>query len=188
MNPFSLEQGPLSVRLDFGFYGAVVVGLALLAVHSLPSGQALAALGWVAAGLLSWTLAEYALHRFVLHGLQPFKGWHARHHARPLALIATPTVLTAVLFAGLVGVPAAGLLALWQASALALGVLTGYLAYILMHHALHHWPGASWLRWPRRWHALHHRGVGGCYGVSLPLWDHVFRTARTATQSTSKAP
>ncbi|MDX5446368.1 MAG: hypothetical protein LPJ87_09975, partial [Zoogloeaceae bacterium] len=28
------------------------------------------------AGLVSWTLLEYLLHRFVLHGRGPFQRWH----------------------------------------------------------------------------------------------------------------
>jgi hypothetical protein len=59
-------------------------------------------------GLVAWTLLEYALHRFVLHGLQPFRTWHAEHHRRPRALIGTPTILSATLIAALGGHPASG--------------------------------------------------------------------------------
>jgi cyclopropane-fatty-acyl-phospholipid synthase len=178
MNPFALEQGPWSVRLDFAFYSAVVAALLVWAVHSPPAGGLWDALGWAVAGFVAWTLVEYLLHRFVLHGLRPFKGWHARHHNSPQALIATPTLLTAALFGALVLWPAMAWLPAGSAQALVLGVLAGYLVYITLHHALHHAPAARWLRQPRRWHALHHRpGERSRYGVSVPLWDHVFRTA-----------
>ena len=51
------------------------------------------------AGAATWTFLEYVLHRFVLHGVAPFSDWHRQHHLRPLALICSPTVLSAALFA-----------------------------------------------------------------------------------------
>jgi surface polysaccharide O-acyltransferase-like enzyme len=38
-----------------------------------------------AAGGVAWTLAEYVVHRFVLHGLVPTQ--HALHHANPDAAV-----------------------------------------------------------------------------------------------------
>jgi sterol desaturase/sphingolipid hydroxylase (fatty acid hydroxylase superfamily) len=191
MGLLSLEQDRTLVWADFAFYGLMVVLLAAAVLHSLPGGHAGRALACVGAGLGGWTLAEYALHRYVLHGLQPFKRWHALHHARPQALIATPTLLTAALFALLVLLPAWWLFPLWSASALVLGVALGYLAYIVTHHAVHHAHGSSrWLRRHKRWHALHHReGSMACYGVSLPLWDHLLGSARPQVrQRTDSAP
>ncbi len=188
MGLFSLEQDKRLLVADFVFYGVLVLALAATAAVTLPVGHVGRAAACVAAGALAWTLAEYALHRFVLHGVQPFKRWHALHHARPVALIATPTLLTAAGFGLVVLAPAWWLMPLWLASALVLGVLAGYLVYIVMHHAVHHvhsaalapgrWQaGAAWLRGHQRRHALHHRsgaGPGACYGVSTRLWDRVF--------------
>ena len=176
----SLQQDRPALWADFGFYGLVVAVLAGLSLYWLPPLHRLQGLAWVWAGLGGWTLAEYALHRFVLHGLQPFKRWHALHHARPVELIATPTALTAVLFAGLMAAPAAWLLPPWRAAALGLGVMLGYLLYIITHHAVHHVrDGGAWLRRRQRWHAQHHRaGSLACYGVSMPLWDHILRSAQ----------
>lgn len=180
MRLLSLEQDRVLLRADFAFYGLVVGLLAALAWRTLPVGHAWQAAGWVGLGLASWTLAEYGLHRFVLHGIQPFKGWHAMHHARPVALIGTPTLFTAALFALLVGLPVWWLFPLWRASALGMGVMLGYLAYIVTHYAVHHVRGGGpWLRAQKHWHALHHRGgSAACYGVSLPWWDHALGTAR----------
>lgn len=180
MRWFSLEQDRFAARVDLGFYSLAAGVLAAVAWTELPAHQAWRGAGWVLTGVVGWTLAEYVLHRFVLHGLQPFKRWHALHHARPQALIATPTLLTAVLFAVVVMAPAAWLLPIGQASALLLGVMAGYPTYILLHHAVHHAGGArTSLRWHRRWHGAHHRvGASVCYGVSVPLWDFVFRSAR----------
>lgn len=178
MRLFSLRQDRALVRADFAFYGLAVAASAAALPILLPAGQAAHAAAWAGAGLGGWTLAEYLLHRYVLHGLQPFKRWHALHHAHPRALIATPTLLTAAMFALLVAAPAGYLLAPWRATGLMLGVMAGYLVYIVMHHAMHHMPGrAAWLRRHRRRHALHHAHGGACYGVSVGLWDHVFGSA-----------
>ncbi len=189
MGLLSLEQDKALVHTDFAFYGLAVVVLAAFAVHTLPAGRGWQEAAWVGAGLALWSLAEYALHRFVLHRVQPFKRWHALHHARPLALIGTPTLLTAALFALLVGLPAWWLFPPWSASALALGVMLGYLAYIVTHHAVHHAHGGGpWLRAHKRWHALHHReGSAACYGVSLPWWDHALGSARPRVRQRADA-
>jgi cyclopropane-fatty-acyl-phospholipid synthase len=177
---FSLQQDIAEVRADFAFYGLAVAVAASLALATLPHHRAWQAAAWSAAGLIAWTLMEYLLHRFVLHGLQPFQRWHALHHAQPRALLATPTVLTAALFALLVVLPAGWLLPTWNAAALVLGVLAGYVGYIGTHHAVHHVQGRSaWLRSRKRWHARHHTTAdSGCFGVTVPIWDHVFGTTR----------
>lgn len=55
-------------------------------------GPAWPLLATVLAGYPMWSVMEYALHRFVLHGMQPFRGMHELHHMRPGARIGTPTV------------------------------------------------------------------------------------------------
>ena len=47
-----------------------------------------------AIGALIWTLAEYILHRFVLHQMRPFAAMHDAHHEAPLAFVGTPTWLS----------------------------------------------------------------------------------------------
>ena len=93
-----------------------------------------------------------------------------------MALIYTPTLLSASLIVGLVFLPALLLGGVWVACALTLGMLTGYLGYTLAHHATHHWRSDNrWLKNRKRWHALHHHaGAAACYGVTTSLWDHVF--------------
>jgi cyclopropane-fatty-acyl-phospholipid synthase len=189
MDLLSLEQDRALVVADFAFYGLMATGAAALMLDLVPAGHAWQAVGWMLTGVAGWTLVEYLLHRFVLHRVQPFKRWHALHHARPQAMIATPTLLTAALFALLVVLPAWWLLPAWRAAALVSGVLLGYVGYIVLHHAVHHGSGAM-LRRPKRWHALHHRaGARACYGVSVPLWDHLFRSMPPdVRQRTDAAP
>lgn len=180
MRFLSFEHGRAAYRADFLLYGLAVASLSVLLLAAGPRGHAAALAVSLLAGVLGWSLVEYLLHRFVLHGLEPFRRWHAQHHERPTALICTPTVLSGSLIVLFVFLPAALLADRWLACALTLGLLIGYLAYAVTHHALHHWHGDSaWLRRRKRWHARHHQraGAGACYGVTGEFWDRVFGTA-----------
>ena len=177
MGLFRLEHSKSAYYADFALYGAAVVVLAACLWVNSPRGQWLEVSSLALLGLASWTLIEYAMHRFVLHGLPPFRRLHAQHHERPTALICTPTLLSAALIATLVFLPALALGNLLFAGAFTLGVLAGYLAYSVTHHATHHWRADSaWLKRRKRWHALHHHHVEqpSCFGVTSAFWDHVF--------------
>ena len=182
MRLFSLEHSKLAYGVDFVLYGAAIVVLATFLLTEPARQQAPQSLGLVLAGLAGWTLIEYLMHRFVLHGLQPFRGWHDEHHRRPAALISAPTILSGTLITTLVFLPALALTDVRRASALTLGVLMGYLAYSVTHHATHHWRADNaWLKQRKRWHAQHHHvGQPGCYGVTTDLWDRVFDSAHRA--------
>lgn len=179
MRLLELESSRTAERADFAVYGLAVLGLAVALLAGAPH-PAWALAAATVTGYLLWTVLEYGLHRFVLHGLQPFRAMHEQHHRRPGARIGTPTVVSAPLFALLVFAPAWWLADGWIASALTLGLLAGYLAYATTHHLCHHGAARSaWTLRHRRWHARHHRRAAspGCYGVSLRLWDHAFGTA-----------
>ena len=179
MGLFSLEHSKAAYFADFALYGIAIVMLGALLLAGAPRKQALEIANFVLLGLAGWTGIEYALHRFVLHGLQPFRRWHEEHHQRPAALICTPTILSATLIAMLIFLPALVFGNLWRACALTLGVLAGYLAYAVTHHATHHWRAENaWLKRRKHWHALHHHvGQPACYGVTCAFWDHVFGSA-----------
>ncbi|HEV8689363.1 MAG TPA: sterol desaturase family protein [Ideonella sp.] len=178
MGLLSLEQSKAAYRTDFALYGVTVTGLAIYLAWAVAASQRWTLVAWALLGLAGWTPIEYALHRFVLHGLPPFRAWHALHHARPTALVFAPTVLSGSLIGGVVFLPLLGLSGWWRACALTLGVLAGYLAYTLTHHAMHHGHrGSAWLMRRKRWHAQHHRvGARGCYGVTSAFWDRVCGT------------
>ena len=186
MGLFSLEHSKAAYRADFVLYGLSISAMAAVLLVACPPGQRLESAVFVLTGLLGWTAIEYALHRFVLHGLQPFRGWHEQHHRRPTALICAPTILSATLIVALVFLPALALVGPWSACALTLGVSAGYLAYAVVHHATHHWRAESaWLKSRKRWHAMHHHEMAepGCYGVTSSFWDHVFGSAHRPTES-----
>jgi sterol desaturase/sphingolipid hydroxylase (fatty acid hydroxylase superfamily) len=138
------------------------------------------------AGLVTWSLAEYLLHRFIFH-LEPDSPWgrrlhfiiHGVHHDYPhdpMRLVMPPSVsvplaiLTYLLIRLLLG-PA------WSLPAFA-GFLLGYLIYDMTHFHIHHHRSDNRLSLAlRRYHYRHHfqqsdRG----FGVTSPLWDKVFRT------------
>ena len=181
----SLEHSRRADRVDLGCYASASATLALALLLASPAGHAPMLWATALAGGALWTLAEYALHRFVLHGLPPFDRWHDEHHRRPRALIGSPTLLSASLFALLAAAPALWLLGTWPAAALMFGLLTGYLLYGVMHQGLHHVGPLGPQRWPwllqrRRWHGQHHRSGNAQpahFGVTTDLWDRVFGTA-----------
>lgn len=190
MGLFAMEHGKAAYRADFALYGTAVAALATFLFVAGPHSLRLQSLALVCAGLVSWTAIEYLLHRFVLHGLAPFKDWHEEHHQRPTALICAPTIFSASLIVVLVFLPVLAFGGLWSACALTLGVLAGYLLYAITHHATHHWLAESaWLKRRKRWHALHHHGAGrlGGFGVTSGFWDYVFGSAMPRAESVRRS-
>ena len=178
MGILSIEHGKAAYRADFALYGAAVIVLTGVLLAGAPREHGLAIASCVLLGAWGWSGFEYLLHRFLLHGVVPFNCWHAAHHERPRAMICAPTILSASLIVGFVFLPALLLADLWIACALTLGLLAGYFAYGVTHHATHHWrAGSTWLRERKRWHAMHHHaGTHCCYGVTTSFWDRVFGT------------
>lgn len=181
MSLFSMKHSKAAYRADFALYGATVLILVAFLYLTGQYGRWWEFVILVGLGLASWTLIEYVLHRFVMHGLQPFSRWHAQHHQRPTALICTPTIMSMMLIVTLVFLPALILSDnLLRACTLTLGVVVGYLFYSIMHHATHHWSADSaWLKQRKRWHAQHHHNIEqpACFGVTNGFWDHIFRSA-----------
>jgi dihydroceramide fatty acyl 2-hydroxylase len=149
--------------------------------------QALPIVLWAALGVLSWTLLEYGLHRYVFHfrpdtgsALQKDASWliHGIHHDYPWdrdRLVMPPTV-TAII-AALVWFAFKPLLGPVEHAWMA-GMVGGYVWYDLTHYYLHHAaPRTALGKWLRRYHLVHHFQTPGVrYGITTPLWDLVFRT------------
>lgn len=175
----SFEHGVAAYRLDYMVYALAILLLFFYLVKAAPSELSIEVFVFTLLGFAIWSPLEYVLHRFILHGFQPFKGWHSLHHQRPHALICSSTLLSATLVMFMVFVPTLMFGNLWRACALTLGLLIGYLAYATTHHAIHHWQYKSaWLARRKYWHHLHHSVANhACFGVTTPLWDYAFRTA-----------
>lgn len=133
------------------------------------------------AGVFAWTLVEYLLHRFAFHTRNRLLGRrHLAHHARmndrSLALAPPASILGGSALAALVSFGALGLRGGWLFG----GFLAGYVAYELTHFALHYRRAKSPVgRALQRHHLAHHqRTPRARFGVTSPLWDFVFGTAR----------
>lgn len=139
------------------------------------------------AGVLSWTLLEYVIHRFMGHHGRlrwtPFGREHTRHHvegdyfAPTWKKLAAAAIVTALL-AG----PAVWLVGAACGVAYIAGLMAFYGAYEILHRREHTHAGfGAYGRWARRHHFAHHF-VDGRYnhGVTSPLWDLVFGTYRRA--------
>ena len=177
MKLLSIEHSKFAYWADFAVYlGAVSVlpwPLFHLAPPSVRAGMALAVL----AGLVFWSLVEYAMHRLVFHGIEPFLHMHGEHHRRPHALVATPTALSLAMIACLFLLPATVLSDRWIGSAATLGLTAGYFIYGVVHHALHHCRArGAWMRRRKKLHARHHRSPHVNYGVTMSWWDGIFNT------------
>jgi sterol desaturase/sphingolipid hydroxylase (fatty acid hydroxylase superfamily) len=133
----------------------------------------------VAAGVATWTFAEYQLHRWVLHHVPYVKDMHEAHHNDQKALIGTPPWLSLALMIILVLLPAILIAGFSYGAAFAAGLLLGYSFYIIVHHGVHHWrlqPGSYLYKLKHR-HALHHHfDDAGNFGVTTGFWDKVFGT------------
>ncbi len=179
------EHSKAASRLDLASLGGATLGLGAALFLMRLRAQLTDSAAWAALGLALWSLLEYGLHRYVLHGLRPFSTWHAQHHRRPTARIYSLTFVSVALIGAYIYLPMSLLLGAWPACALAFGVLSGYFAYSVTHLAVHHRSVADrWLGRRRRYHEPHHArsrdpmARPGYYGVTSAFWDHVFRSVR----------
>jgi hypothetical protein len=150
---------------------------------------------FVTSGLLSWTLIEYVLHRFVFHhdahsefGKNLLFRVHLSHHENP-----SNTKILSSLLISLVIAPAYLLLASvvtgsWRGAFYVLiGVAAGYFYYEWLHFYVHHGrPRLRLLRYLRTYHLLHHHQTPELrFGVTSPLIDLIFGTFRPVDDSTT---
>jgi dihydroceramide fatty acyl 2-hydroxylase len=135
-------------------------------------------------GILTWTLCEYFLHRFLFHWEPgtPFLRrvvylFHGIHHDSPqdssrLVMPPLPALLIAsffyLIFWAVLG-------SVWGSPFLAF-FLVGYLIYDYTHYALHHFkPLTQMGKILRQNHMQHHfQCPDSKFGVTSPLWDYVF--------------
>lgn len=137
-------------------------------------------------GLVIWTITEYLLHRFIFHykpsskiGERLHFMFHGVHHDYPkdskrLVMPPSVSIPLASLFYFLFDAAFGSVLV----SPFFAGFLVGYLFYDITHYAIHHFNMKSklWLA-IKNHHMLHHYKYDDKgFGVSQPLWDHVFKT------------
>jgi sterol desaturase/sphingolipid hydroxylase (fatty acid hydroxylase superfamily) len=126
-------------------------------------------------GLFGWTFVEYAIHRWLFHGI--LAPQHALHHAAPTAYIGAPNYVSIGSY-GAVAIVLALFLPLLVVAELSIGMIVGYLTYLRMHDLVHHEQGIMpvALDMFRRHHEFHHRAAGFNFGITTRLWDHLLGT------------
>lgn len=143
------------------------------------------ALPLILAGVVLWTITEYALHRFVFHfeprsdllqkAVYIIHGNHHSHPNDPLRNLMPPVVSLPV--GGLIWlvlVSLFGPLGTW----VFLGFMTGYVAYDVVHFACHQLPMKGRLANALKVHHMrhHHLATHGNYAITGMIWDRVFAT------------
>src|SRR5260370_29210674 len=156
------SEGPMTGIIYFGeMVVASLLAIVLLAISQLRmSSDAVLFAG----GVVAWTLAEYAVHRFVLHGFAPIE--HRLHHANPDCAVLTIFWQIWICFA---------LVYLIAGDAFVAVAVIAYAWYLFVHHCAHHGPDKLPFPLPKH-HQSHPRFATRNYGVSTTLWDHVFGT------------
>jgi sterol desaturase/sphingolipid hydroxylase (fatty acid hydroxylase superfamily) len=136
-------------------------------------------------GLISWSLTEYLLHRFVFHyhhnskiGSRINYIIHGNHHEYPrdkerLFMPPAPSIIIASSFFGF-------FYFCFELKSMSFfpGFIFGYLMYGTMHYAIHAGnPPFKWMKGLWRNHHLHHYAEANKgFGVSSTLWDHLLGT------------
>jgi dihydroceramide fatty acyl 2-hydroxylase len=134
-------------------------------------------------GVVTWTLLEYLLHRFLGHDkrTQPnfFSREHTRHHGEGDYFAPTwKKGIVAVAATGIVAPLAMLLGGVAVGSAYTVGLIGMYLLYEWVHRRTHVHPGiGAYGRFLRRHHLSHHfTNPKKNHGVTTPIWDFVFGT------------
>ena len=155
-----------------------------------------------AAMVVVYPLAEYSLHRWVLHGRFLYKkAWSAKvwkrihydHHQRPHDLLVLfgalyttlPTIAVVTLPVGWLTGGAAG-----ACTAFATGLLL-FALYEFCHCVQHlpYLPRNRWLRGIKRRHLTHHfHSERGNYGITSSIWDIVFNTGYDDVREVPRSP
>ena len=165
---------------DFVIYPAIVLALMIVDFERVATHP----LWWLTCaffGFIVWTLAEYWIHRSLLHG--PYwMGIHEYHHKHPKHLTIFPWYQLPGYFTA-IGV------AIWVSSgedwiAVYAGFLVGWIAFFVQHHMMHHHP--EWDMDFAMRHNAHHKMTTVNYGITTDLWDRVFGTYRETTDRKPK--
>lgn len=169
------------------FYMALVV--CLLAVTRGEDFSWLQHILLIGFGVLSWTLIEYVLHRFIFHysarsafGKKLVYAAHLSHHEMPRmanhffsSLVVSLPVATAYFLGAWIATGS-----LRAAGLLFAGLTAGFSCYEWLHFQAHHRrPRLRLFRYLRKYHLLHHYQTPELrFGVTSPLFDVIMGTFR----------
>lgn len=137
--------------------------------------------------LITWTLIEYLLHRFLFH-YEPKSEWgrkihwtfHGVHHDYPmdsLRLVMPPGL--SLIIASFFYIIFRFILGEVNSYPFMSGFLLGYLVYDITHYAMHHFAFRSkfYLNLKKHHMKHHFQNPHKGFGVSSIIWDGVFGTA-----------
>lgn len=178
----SLSRAPFPVPISYlVLYSS---GLIFWSVTRTGIGP-LASVGLFFGGWLLFTLVEYTMHRFLYHiprnneKREKFQYTiHGVHHEYPkdklrLAMPPVPMIILSFIFLSVFYLILNKFAFITMA-----GFTIGYISYLFVHYSVHVFnPPQNILKalWVN--HAIHHYSQEEfCFGVSSPLWDHVFGT------------
>ncbi len=148
------------------------------------------------AGLFFFTFVEYIMHRYLYHipATTPRKQkisytMHGVHHDYPKdkSRLAMPPLLSLVIatvlfiiYRAVLGDFVFGFLS---------GFLIGYAGYLAVHYSVHAFKVPdNFLKTLWHHHSIHHyREPDRAFGVSSPLWDHIFQTMPRKSPRTQHA-
>lgn len=152
-------------------------------------------IGLFAAGLFFFTFMEYIMHRYLYHIPATSERkkkisytMHGVHHDYPKdkSRLAMPPLLSLIIasvlfiiYRAVLGDFVFGFLA---------GFLIGYAGYLAIHYSVHAFRVPNnFLKTLWHHHSIHHyRESDRAFGVSSPLWDHVFQTMPRKTNASQK--
>lgn len=174
----SPHMSPVLFFLDFAVYPPIILACLYFGVtqQTVASSVLLVVLSYAV-----WTLAEYLVHRFILHHVPLFAKMHHEHHDEALELIGTPTLMSLFFLYVIVYLPLSYAVGTSTALCSMAGFLTGYISYVWVHYAVHHKGsgGFKFMRKLKRQHAVHHYGANDYnFGVTTDIWDKIFQTKR----------
>lgn len=182
-NEFLERLTKSSPAITITFYLTMIISFLFLS-YSLSRLNFWETTGFYLSGLVTWTLMEYLLHRYLFHIDDYFPGMkrvhyivHGVHHENPrdhqrLFMPPVPGTIIALLLFGFWS-----LLFGSNTFAFMAGITNGYLLYSYIHYTVHTKP--SKLYFHKLWihHLKHHyKYPDKAFGVSSPLWDIVFKT------------
>jgi 4-hydroxysphinganine ceramide fatty acyl 2-hydroxylase len=177
------------------FYPSTVVYTAYTATvvyFALRSSRPMTAIAYFAGGIAVWTLLEYLVHRFVLHGRFPdgpnpyrflthkyLDPLHWEHHARPWDGNHINGTLKDTLPVLIVFAAVGWLFPLPTGPMLVAGIVAGYVVEEWVHHSVHFYRFDNrYFHYIRRHHLYHHspKGMEVAFGLSNGFWDIVWDT------------
>jgi cyclopropane-fatty-acyl-phospholipid synthase len=181
-------------------YTSLAVVVLLLGVRSNPWAAAVLAV----AGLAFWTLVEYLVHRYVLHGVFParrslwsrflnkaFDHLHWQHHLRPWDGNHINGTLFDTLWVVAPAFALSLLAPLHTVPSFLAGFILGYVIEEWCHHSVHFYVlDWRWFRDLKARHFYHHSRLGShiLFGLSNGFWDDVVGTGMPAPAGSGVAP